>query len=195
MTPSITTSSGQPDDRNLTVAAYLSSITHPSSRCHCISNIYTMTSSGSLTLGIRWSWRVRSVAQSQYPPPPPPGHSVQLRSPASPHHRHPALPFIGQWISASAGQQISDTRCRGEDAAAAGPRPPRQVQPGRGVRGGRRQGGAARGARPLHAAAGGRGGAALRRGWVRGSHGRERGREMEPFLKCQTFQSRDFRVP
>lgn len=24
---------------------------------------------------------------------------------------------------------------------------------------------------------------------------RERGREMEPFLKCQTFQSRDFRVP
>ena len=22
-----------------------------------------------------------------------------------------------------------------------------------------------------------------------------RGREMEPFLKCQTFQSRDFRVP
>ena len=28
-----------------------------------------------------------------------------------------------------------------------------------------------------------------------GVRGRERGREMEPFLKCQTFQSRDFRVP
>ena len=56
---------------------------------------------------------MRSVAQSQYPPPPPPGHSVQLRSPASPHHRHPALPFIGQWISASAGQQISDTQVPG----------------------------------------------------------------------------------
>ena len=28
-----------------------------------------------------------------------------------------------------------------------------------------------------------------------GPREREGGREMEPFLKCQTFQSRDFRVP
>ena len=100
MTPSITTQhSGQPDDRNLIVAAYLSSITHPSSHCHRISNIYTAQWPSldlwhSASVVRRGAWRVRSVASTTTTTTP--GHSVQLRSHASPHHWHTVLHFVGE---------------------------------------------------------------------------------------------------